>query len=234
VPEPALDRFNRGCEKLIFKEIIIFYGVREREQMAEQRVTRGYGLLETWLAKQRARVVDQLIPPVARSGRLLDIGCGAYPFFLAHTEFREKVGLDSAVEKIDDDSMALMTFDLHCETALPFEDNFFDVVTMLAVFEHIEPARLSGVLSEIRRVLKPGGLYILTTPAKWADKLLRTMAKLRLVSQQEIEDHKDVYDHAKISSLLRQANFKGPYITGGFFELFMNLWVSAMKEGTPA
>jgi SAM-dependent methyltransferase len=200
----------------------------------KQRVTRGYGLLETWLAKQRARVVDQLIPSVARSGRLLDVGCGAYPFFLAHTDFREKVGIDYAVEKIDDDSITLMTYDLRRETTLPFENDFFDVVTMLAVFEHIEPDRLSGVLSEIRRVLKPGGLYILTTPAKWTDKLLRAMAGLGLVSRQEIEDHKDVYDHTKIIAVLRQANFREPSITCGFFELFMNLWVCAMKEVNPA
>lgn len=198
--------------------------------MAEQRVTRGYGLLEKWLATQRARVANQLILSSLRSGRLLDIGCGTYPFFLAHTSFREKVGLDHAVEKIDDDSLTLMTYDLHRETTLPFEDSFFNVVTMLAVFEHIEPKRLAGVLAEIRRVLKPGGRYILTTPARWTDKLLRFMAKLRLVSPHEIEDHKDSYDHAKIISLLRRANFQESQITCGYFELFMNLWVTATKE----
>ena len=198
--------------------------------MAKQRVTRGYGLLEKWLATKRARVANKLIPSSLRSGRLLDIGCGTYPFFLVHTDFREKVGLDHVVQKIDDDSMTLITYDLNRETTLVFEDNFFDVVTMLAVFEHIEPDRLSGVLYEVHRVLKPGGLYILTTPAKWIDELLRIMAKLRLVSPHEIEDHKDVYDHSKIISHLCRANFRKSSISCGYFELFMNLWVSAMKE----
>jgi SAM-dependent methyltransferase len=202
--------------------------------MAEQRVTRGHGLLERWLAQQRARTADRLIPPGARSGRLLDIGCGAYPFFLAHTNFREKIGIDHAVEAIDNNSMTLIIHDLRRETALPFKDNFFDVVTMLAVFEHIEPDRLSCILSEIHRVLKPGGLYILTTPAKWTDKLLQIMAKLGLVSRQEIEDHKDAYDHAKIRTLLLQADFKEANIVCGFFELFANLWTSARKEVTTA
>lgn len=202
--------------------------------MAEKSVTRGYGLLEKQLAKQRAKVANRLIPTRLRAGRLLDVGCGAHPFFLLHTVFQTKFGLDHAVKPVEDnESINLLPFDLHKETVLPFDDDYFDVVTMLAVFEHIEPERLAGVLNEIRRVLKPGGLYILTTPAGWTDKLLRMFAKLRLVSSVEIDDHKDAYNHAKIVSLLLNAKFKEANITCGWFELFVNLWVSAEKEEPP-
>jgi SAM-dependent methyltransferase len=48
------------------------------------------------------------------------------------------------------------------EDGLPFEDNFFDVIILSEVLEHlINPLK---ALSEIRRVLKNGGLLILTTP----------------------------------------------------------------------
>ena len=80
-------------------------------------------------------------------------------------------------------------------------------------------------------MLKPGGLYILTTPARWTDTLLRILAKARLVSAAEIEDHKDSYDHAKIASLLVKANYQDALIAYGHFELFMNLWMRAGKEG---
>lgn len=198
--------------------------------MTENKVTRGYGLLEKWLAVQRARVADQLIPPKLRSGRLLDIGCGAYPYFLTNTDFREKFGLEQCVTtQMKDGSVNIMAHDLHKETRIPFRDNYFDVVTMLAVFEHIEPEKLTGVLSEIRRILKPGGLYLLTTPARRSDSLLRLLAKLRLVSPDEINDHKDTYDHQKIVSVLTRAKFKETNITCGYFELFMNLWATAKK-----
>jgi SAM-dependent methyltransferase len=201
--------------------------------MTENNVTRGYGFLEKWLAVQRARVADQLIPPRFRSGRLLDIGCGAYPYFLTNTNFREKFGLEQCVTtQVNTGSVTIMAHDLHKESSIPFRDNFFDVVTMLAVFEHIEPEKLTGVLAEVRRVLKPGGLYLLTTPARWTDRLLRQMSRLRLVSPDEIDDHKDTYDHDKIVAALTKAQFKKTNITCGYFELFMNLWTAAKKEET--
>jgi len=47
---------------------------------------------------------------------------------------------------------------------LPFPAAAFDVVFSLDVFEHIPDS--DGHLREVRRVLKPGGLYLLQTPNK--------------------------------------------------------------------
>ena len=125
----------------------------------------------------------------------MDIGSGFYPLFLVSVDFSEKYGLDKEVrasvkEEMKGEGITLVSHDIENEEKFPFEDNFFDVVTMLAVFEHISPNKLVGVLKEIKRVLKPNGRFILTTPAAWTDKLLRFMAKLRLISSEEIQDHK--------------------------------------------
>ncbi len=44
---------------------------------------------------------------------------------------------------------------------MPFEDNYFDVVTAFSVFTHIDTFE-SAFLAEIRRILRPGGLGYLT------------------------------------------------------------------------
>jgi len=46
--------------------------------------------------------------------------------------------------------------------AMPFPDEYFDTVLMIEVVEHVEGDE--AAMSEIRRVLKPGGALVLTTP----------------------------------------------------------------------
>ena len=128
-------------------------------------------------------MADRLIPDAARNGRILDVGCGTSPLFLLSTRFREKHGLDKSAGAetnvlSGEESLLIRRFDIENESALPYKDGFFDVVTMLAVFEHIEPERLAGVMGEARRVLKNNGLLILTTPAAWTDGLLRALARV--------------------------------------------------------
>jgi len=202
--------------------------------MCGSTVTRGYGLLETFLARQRSKMADRLIPAAYREGRILDIGCGTYPLFLLCTAFFEKYGIDKVVqenygEQSHNQEIIVINYDIETENTLPFSSEFFDVVSMLAVFEHIEPIRVKEILREIYRVLKLNGMFIMTTPTIWADGLLRFMAKLRLVSPIEIAEHKDAYSHRKISSLLQEAGFQQEGLQLGYFEMFMNIWVAATK-----
>lgn len=49
--------------------------------------------------------------------------------------------------------------------ALPFENDYFDVVIMTEVLEHLDDTILDQTLSEVRRVLKPNGRFTGTVPA---------------------------------------------------------------------
>lgn len=202
--------------------------------MSKPEVTRGYGFLERFLAKQRVKIANKLIPSTHSKERILDIGCGTYPLFLLNTEFSEKFGLDRVVQEdygkhFQNHKITFVNHDIEKEDKIPFDSGYFDVVTMLAVFEHIEPKRLVKILGEIHNILRPGGMYIMTTPAAWTDSLLRLMAKLRLVSPVEIEEHKDAYSHSKISSILQEAGFSREKLRFGYFEMFMNIWATAIK-----
>ncbi|MHC4212762.1 MAG: class I SAM-dependent methyltransferase [Planctomycetota bacterium] len=193
-------------------------------------VTRGYGVLEGFLAKKRARMADKLIPEDLRTGRILDIGCGKIPFFLINTKFEEKYGMDPVVDtSYCEENMKLERFDIVKNGVLDFESDFFDVVVMLAVFEHVEPDKLAGHLEEVKRVLKPSGRLILTTPTPWVDKLLKVMARLRLVSPEEINEHKGSYNHASIASYLDKAGFEKEKMRFGYFEMYLNNWAYVYK-----
>ncbi len=197
--------------------------------------TRGNGLLEGFLARQRSAVAERLIPQGARRGSILDIGCGAVPLFLINTRFDKRFGLDRlaqdrCIAAPDGGLVQIVTHDVEKPGKLPFDEGRFSVVTMLAVIEHIETAGASVLLREARRVLCSGGILVLTTPAAWTDTLLRGMAAVRLVSHEEIREHKAAYTRARLADVLEEAGFARDRVELGTFELGMNIWAKATKQ----
>jgi SAM-dependent methyltransferase len=92
-------------------------------------------------------------------GDLLDVGCGRRPYektFFAGA--RKYIGTDylSGCSHPDVISSALQ---------IPFAANTFDTVVSTEVLEHV-PDPLQA-MREMRRVLKPGGFLILSTPMYW-------------------------------------------------------------------
>lgn len=202
--------------------------------MPSQNVTRGYGLLERYLAKKRARKANELIPQSCRTGRILDIGSGAYPFFLLTTSFSEKFGIDKTFfipsqDGLNNHQPTLIHHDIESEDPLPFSGEYFDVVTMLAVFEHVDPMRLPSVFQDVNRVLKKGGILIITTPASWTGFILKGMAMARLVSTLEIGEHKGLHSSESIVEILGRGGFSSERIRLGYFEFYMNTWATALR-----
>ena len=114
-----------------------------------QHVTRGRGLLEPLLAKFRAQRANTLIPPDLRAGRILDIGCGSYPYFLSYTVFQQKFAVDQLPPSEHGQRLNIQwhTLDLNSTPKLPFEDDFFNVVTLLAVVEHLNPNSMAALFT---------------------------------------------------------------------------------------
>jgi len=197
-----------------------------------QHVTRGKGLLEPFLARQRARMGNRLIPSNLRQGRILDIGCGTYPYFLAHSEFAKKFAIDQLPmpsEVAQTLQIENYSLNLNEKPILPFENNFLSVVTLLAVVEHLNPDSMALLFQEIHRVLRPGGMVIMTTPASWSDGLLRFMARIRLVSAEEIDEHAYAYTLPLIGWYFGQAGFEMRKVKFGYFEFLLNMWGTAQK-----
>lgn len=194
--------------------------------------TRGKGALEPLLARLRMQRANQLIPADLRSGRILDIGCGSFPYFLSHTAFKEKFAVDQlemAPETAARNQIEFFTLNLNEQPHLPFETEYFDAVTLLAVVEHLNPDSMALLFQESCRVLKPRGLLILTTPAAWSDGLLKFMARLNLVSAEEIHEHAFAYTLPLLGWHFGQAGFKMSKVRFGYFEFMLNMWATAEK-----
>lgn len=114
---------------------------------------------------------DYGIDPNADKGdaRLLDFGCGAGRYLAAFSTHFSRVNLYGV--DTDPDAVAnvrQLGFQgevLDPESAvLPFEDGFFDYVFSSNVIEHIPRNIYLQYLSEIHRVLKPGGVFAVGAP----------------------------------------------------------------------
>lgn len=109
------------------------------------------------------------------SGSLLDIGCGDKPY-LSLFNVEAYVGLDIDSENSRKRGLADQLYD---GKAFPFADGSFDSALCNQVLEHV--FNPDEFLSEISRVLKPGGRLLLTVPFVW-------------------DEHEQPYDYARYSS----------------------------------
>jgi 2-polyprenyl-3-methyl-5-hydroxy-6-metoxy-1,4-benzoquinol methylase len=106
----------------------------------------------------------------SRGCAVLDVGCNnGYGTAIVARNAERAVGIDLSPKAID---VARRThpsveFVQLTDTALPFADQSFDVVTAFQVIEHVEDT--GPFLREIKRVLRPGGSALITTP----NRLLR-------------------------------------------------------------
>jgi ubiquinone/menaquinone biosynthesis C-methylase UbiE len=100
-------------------------------------------------------------------------------------------------------------------TRSSFADNSFDVVLCTEVVEHIKDSR--AALAEMRRILKPGGLLILSTPQRYSPlEVFSKMAFLpgvidvvRRIYKEAIRDteHINLMTRSVLRTQLRDAGF---------------------------
>ena len=199
-------------------------------RQAARRYTRGSGLLENFLAQQRAAQADALIADELRQGRILDVGCGTTPLFLLNTRFHEKHGIDPEIKDASEwAGISLHPVVIEKDSRLPFSDAAFSVIVSLGAVEHFDEDVWAYLLCEAYRLLAPGGRLILTTPSPWTYGLLKVMAYLNMISPQEIRDARHVRSTAVLVRSLVNAGFKKENISFGTFQSGVNRWFSVLK-----
>lgn len=132
-----------------------------------------------WWHISKRNVVARMLDAFLRNEKpqILDIGCGAGKTMDMLSRFGTIWGLDKSKTALSfckrRGGFKHLILGEAADTR--FQDNFFDVITMLDVLEHTEE---NATLREIKRILKPGGIMIITVPAyQWLwsawDKILK-------------------------------------------------------------
>jgi SAM-dependent methyltransferase len=120
----------------------------------------------SWRAREMEKRLDNCLVIPDRSGlRALEIGCG--PVGIINFLFcGERHAVDPLEEYYRDNPLLSTIRDKEViyrqgkGESLPFEDGYFDLIILDNVLDHVEETE--RVISEINRVLRPGGLLYLT------------------------------------------------------------------------
>lgn len=102
---------------------------------------------------------------LGNGNRYLDVGAGSGVLCIfMKNKYKEVYGCDisdEVVKNLRDKNINAFKIDLNNED-FPFEDEYFDAITMLGVIEHIINPPL--LFNKIYRILKKGGFFVISTP----------------------------------------------------------------------
>lgn len=160
----------------------------------------------------RYQAIDPRYLDLRPDARLLDVGCGTGRHLLELSRFPGRfLGLDIAREDLRKTQYLLrltakqrpVVADVHLLLGvgerLPFGDGQFDYVLCTETLEHVPDDR--AVLRELVRVLRPGGVLVISVPDEYSERLLwRLSPRYRNTPG----GHVRIYKRRDIRRLLRE------------------------------
>ncbi|MEK7812722.1 MAG: class I SAM-dependent methyltransferase, partial [Candidatus Desantisbacteria bacterium] len=179
--------------------------------------------------------------------RILDIGCGngRHISYLAKEGFPtcgidiSQKSLDIATKWLSADTMnAAPELKKGCVTAIPYPDEYFDVVICFGVLDHLFFDDVETAIFEIDRVLKPEGLVFLSlrstrdTDCGRGDEMEHNTFVINGNVEEGLPQH--FFDAVEIKDIL--VNFSLKYIEceerlyGDFLSYIYSRWVVAAEK----
>lgn len=176
-------------------------------------------------ARLRAYHLNKLLNALPPRQKILDAGCGmGLNSFLAVRKNHRVVGIDMDTEKIGlANTMSIAkgyqsaSFRKDDLTRLSLKNNSFDTVMCFEVLEHIAQDRKA--VSEISRVLKPGGVLLLSVPGQGVISRINQESKHHVREGYSIKGLTQLLESNKLTIQKRIAIEHTPV---GFFVRYVN------------
>jgi SAM-dependent methyltransferase len=139
---------------------------------------------------------EAIYPFIPNEGRVLDAGCGDFDMLeaLQKTKNITPFGIDI----MPHDTRVIKS---DC-SEIPFKEGFFDCVICTAVMEHVPDQK--KVLLDFNRVLKKGGMLIITTPNPLYSGLAWLGSLLNLKYKEGFDNSLSI---GKLSSMVKECGF---------------------------
>lgn len=176
------------------------------------------------LHKYKLGRLEDLFARHIPGGRVLDVGCGRSLFTEIDAEFPFTVySGDLNFESVHARAVhfPVQQWAVFDAAAVPFQDDHFDALFAGEVIEHV--ADVSATLHEWNRVLRPGGVAIITTPNK--DRLVARASGMECPYSR---DHLSELSYQDLTRRLLPAN------GFDFVEqscLYLELWIQNLFNG---
>jgi 2-polyprenyl-3-methyl-5-hydroxy-6-metoxy-1,4-benzoquinol methylase len=147
--------------------------------------------LDKFIQQQRFVKIASLIP---KESRILDIGShkGELFQYLNSTKGGAKDVSGVGIEPLDVGQVKLANVELikgYFPIDLPALTEKFDIVTLLAVLEHVPQSDQQLWSKAIAHLLMPKGKLIITVPDKKVDFILDILNKMRLIEGMSLAEH---------------------------------------------
>lgn len=129
-------------------------------------------------------------PFIPEGSRILDVGTGDGTFLrFLNGHVASAVGIDPILTEPVELGESIHLFPGHFPQDFIACENLFDVITLLAVVEHIPADKLTTVADACWEYLNPGGRTIITVPHPRVDRILDVLKFFRIIKGLSLEEH---------------------------------------------